>query len=197
MPQMSQKILSVALHILVIIRHVIVIYGTHLQNNIYLGIFFIFPRFLIFWVVRGVKGKKWSKMTKHFVCHALYLRNHASYGCHLWCTCVKWWYPQVFFFFHFLKILIFLVVSGVKGQKMALNDKNVCPSHSISHEPYLIWLWFLVHICKIIVSSNFFHFFKILIFVFFRGRGRGVKGQKMTQNYYFQSFTLFFSGTVD
>ena len=101
------------------------------------------------------------------------------------------------FFFHFLKILIFLVVSGVKGQKMALNDKNVCPSHSISHEPYLIWLWFLVHICKIIVSSNFFHFFKILIFVFFRGRGRGVKGQKMTQNYHFQSFTLFFSGTVD
>ena len=43
----------------------------------------------------------------------------------------------------------------------------------------------------------FFRFFKILIFWVFRG----VKGQKMTLNYQFQSVTLYvtlyISGTVD
>ena len=30
-----------------------------------------------------------------------------------------------------------------------------------------------------------------------RGEGGGVKGQKLTQNYQFQSVTLYISGTVD
>ena len=49
------------------------------------------------------------------------------------------------FFFLFFKILIFQVVSGVKGQKLAKNDKQFCLSRSISQEPYIIWSSFVVH----------------------------------------------------
>ena len=70
--------------------------------------FFHFFKILIFQVVRGGgaggggggKGKKWPKMTKIFVCLTPYLRNHTSYDCGFWYTCVKWWYlQQVFPFF--------------------------------------------------------------------------------------------------
>ena len=53
--------------------------------------FFHFFKNWIFQVVLGgLKGKKQSEMTKNSVCHTWYLRNHTSYECHLWCTCVKW-----------------------------------------------------------------------------------------------------------
>ena len=40
------------------------------------------------------------------------------------------------FFFYFFKILIFWVVSGVKGQKIVQNDKKI-PSRSIPQEAYI------------------------------------------------------------
>ena len=43
------------------------------------------------------------------------------------------------FFLHFSQIFIFRVNSGVKGQKMAKNDKKICLLHAISHEAYIIW----------------------------------------------------------
>ena len=47
----------------------------------------------------------------------------------------------------------------LKGQKTVHNDKKFCLSHSISQEPYIIWLWFLVHMCKMMISPvNFFIF---------------------------------------
>ena len=74
-------------------------------------------------------------------------------------------------FFHFFKILTFCVVWWAKRQKMAQNDKIFCPSQSVSQEPNLIWLWFLVHKCKIMISLAFFFFsfFQILIFGGFGG----------------------------
>ena len=71
-----------------------------------------FHFFKIFRVVSGLKGQKWPKMTKSFVCHALYLWNHTSYDCHLRSTCVKNDISGVFFlgcfcfcflFFNFIK----------------------------------------------------------------------------------------------
>ena len=42
---------------------------------------------------------------------------------------------------------------------MYQNDKTFCLSHSVSQEPYIIWLWFLMHMCKIMISpANFFVF---------------------------------------
>ena len=74
-------------------------------------------------------------------------------------TMIKWWYLQVFFF-NFFKILIFRVVSLVKGQKMTQNVKKFCLSCFISHEPYIIWLSYMVHMCKMIISPNIFSFFQ-------------------------------------
>ena len=78
---------------------------------------------------------------------------------------------------------------------MAQNDKKICLSHSVFQERYLIWLWFLVHMCKMMISPAIFFFFKILIFQVFRGVG--VKVQKMTHSSQFQSVTLYISRTVD
>ena len=83
---------------------------------------------------------------------------------------------------HFFKISIFWVVRGGRESKRAKkvqNDNNFCLLHSISQEPYIIWLSFMLHICKIIISPGiWFHFSKILSFWVVRG----VKGQNMVQN---------------
>ena len=43
-------------------------------------------------------------------------------------------------------------MEGGEGvQKIAQNDKTNL-SHSVSQELYLIWLWFLVHMCKMMIS---------------------------------------------
>ena len=63
----------------------------------------------------------------------------------------------------FLKISIFWVHSGVKGQKMVQNGKKSCLWHSISQEPYIIWLSFMVQMSKVIPPGVIFNV-KILIF---------------------------------
>ena len=137
----------------------------HMCKMISPGFFFVFSKFWFF----GWEGKKWSRMTKHSVCRG-YLRNHTSYDCHLWYTCVKW-YLQVFFC-HFFKILIFWVVRGVKGKKTVQNDKKFCSLHSMSQEPYIMWLSFVVHTCKMIISSGLFFIFSKFWFSVHRG-GKG------------------------
>ena len=126
----------------------------------------------------GWKGKKKPKKTKNFVCCTLYFRNHISYDLYLWYTCM---YKRIIppnIFFHLLSKFWFLgsleSVGVVIGQKMAENDKKFCLSHCMSQEPYIIWLWFLVYMCKMMISPANFLFFKILIFGVFRG----VKGKK-------------------
>ena len=110
---------------------------------IYSGFFPIFSKLWFFRLLGGSKGIKWPEMTKNsVVCHALYLRNHTSYDLHLWGTCVIGFYLQVFV--HLFQIFIFGVNSGVKGQKIAQNDKKLCLSYSISrkHTSYDCGFWF-------------------------------------------------------
>ena len=45
-----------------------------------------------------------------------------------------------------------------------MNDKKFCLLCSISQEPYIKWLWFMVQMCKMIISPGGFFNFKILIF---------------------------------
>ena len=62
---------------------------------------------------------------------------------------------------------------------MVQNEKRFCLLNTVSQEPYIIWLSFVVDKRKMIICWGiFFHFFKILILWFVRG----IKGQKMTQN---------------
>ena len=124
------------------------------------GVFFNF-KILIFCVVRGLKGKIWPKMTKFFACRTLYFRNHII----IWSSFMVYMYAWEdnisrhffhFFVFFFFKILIFGIIRGVvKWQKMIQNDKNFHQSYSISQESYIIWLWFLVYMCKILILGFF------------------------------------------
>ena len=54
--------------------------------------------------------------------------------------------------FIFFKILILWVVRRVKGQKMA-------QIYFISQQPCIIWSWFMVHVCKRMVSPCIFYIF--------------------------------------
>ena len=82
--------------------------------------------------------------------------------------------------------MTFWVVMGLKQQKMVQNDKKILLLHTISQEPYIIWLSFMVHMCKMIISPGvFFSFSK---FWFSRllggegGRGGEGEGGKMAKN---------------
>ena len=56
-------------------------------------------------------------------------------------------------FFHFFKIFIFRVISGVKGGKMTQNDKHFSLLHPVSQKTHIIWFSFLVQRCKMIISA--------------------------------------------
>ena len=71
-----------------------------------------------------------------------------------------------FFSFHFFKILILQIVSGIKGQKMTQTDEKVCPSPPVAQEIDIIQLTFIAYMCKIIVSQSIcFQFFKMFVFL--------------------------------
>ena len=100
-------------------------------------------------------------MKNNYICHMRYLKNSVAYNYEFWENCVKWWYIQVFYLF--FEIFIFQAVRWVKGQKTAQNEKyELHVSRIISQEQYSIWSWFLVYLCKIMISHisrKFIHFF--------------------------------------
>ena len=115
------------------------------------GSFFIF-----LWSLGGKSAKNGLKFQK-IQSVALHISETIHHDCHLWYTYVKWHYLQ--FFFHFIKILIFQIVNGVKGQTITQNDKILWLSRCISQEPYIIWLSLMIHICKMITSPGIFFIF--------------------------------------
>ena len=101
-----------------------------------------------------------------------------------WYTCVKWWYLRCF-----LGLWSKRTKNGPKWQKIL--SVSLLISGTVHH----IWLCFLIHMCKIMISpAIFFIFSKLFFFWFFRR----IKGQKMTLNYYqLQSIMLYILGNVD
>ena len=71
---------------------------------------------------------------------------------------------------------------------MAQNDKKFCLLHTISREPSITWSWFMLHVCKMVMSPSIFFIFQSFDFS---------EGQVMTQNCQFQSVTFHISGTVN
>ena len=113
-----------------------------------------------------------------YICHAPYIRNSVAYDHDFWYTCVNWGYFQVLF--SFFKNFNFLGFQGSKRAKTVQNDKKFYPSCFISHQQFIIWLSFMVHLCKMIISPGVFFF--IFSKIWFFGLLVGVKGQKMVQN---------------
>ena len=73
---------------------------------------------------------------------------------------------------------------------MVQNDKKFCPSPSISQEPYIIWLSFMVHMCKMIISLGVLFIFSNVDFLGCKRAENGPKWQKVL------SVVLGFSGTI-
>ena len=161
------------------------------------GVFFIFSDFWFSLLLGGRRGgckraKNGPKCEKKSVCCAPFLRNHTSYDYHIWNSCLKWSYLQEFFF-HCSKILIFWVVRGIKGQKIAQNYKKVCGAWYLrNHTSYDHHLWYIRN-CKMIISLGVFLFFQNFDFWVVR-RVKGQKWSKMTKKT--TSFGLYISGTI-
>ena len=123
---------------------------------------------MIIQVVRGVKGQKMTQNDQKlcFLC----LISEEPYI--TWSSFMVHMCKRIIFlglFVHFFQIFNFGVNCVVKGQKMVQNDKNFCLLHSIFQEAYIIWLWFLVRICKMMISvAIFFSFSKLWFSRFLR-----------------------------
>ena len=61
--------------------------------------------------------------------------------------------------------------------------KKNCPSHFISQEPYIIWSWFMVFMCKRIISPGIFYIFSKFWFSGSIVRKKSKKWPKITKNY--------------
>ena len=113
--------------------------------------FFQYFKILIFQVVSGVKEQKMVQNNKkfcllHFISQELYI---------IWLSLNDNIFRCVV---HFSKILIFWVHRGVKRQKKKKNqnDKKFCLLCLMFQEPYIIWLSFMVQMCKIIIFQGVF-----------------------------------------
>ena len=124
------------------------------------GVFFIF-RLSGWW-----KGKKWFNMTKDFVSQLVFQESCIVLFSFMVCMCKGKISSGIFVIF--FKILIFGIIRWIKGQKMTKNDKNFCQSHSVSQEPYIIfiWLWFWYTWIKWCLQQ-FFSFFQNFDFLGF------------------------------
>ena len=154
--------------------------------------FFHFFKILIFQVVRGVKGQETVQNDKNF-CPSCFVSQELYI---IWLSCMVHMCKMIIspdsLFFHFFKILICRVVRWVKGQKMVQNDKKFCRLRMISQEPYIIWLSFVVHICKMI-SPHVFFIFQNFDFSGYQGAERAKNGPKWQKNL---SVTPYISGTI-
>ena len=153
------------------------IFVTLVDNDDISRCFFHFFEIFIFWAVREVKGQKITHNENQKL-HPSPAISQEQYRYSLWSwvlvhLCKIMISPG--FFFHFW----YFIFPAVRGQKMAQDDKKFCLLHFVSQELYIIWSWFLVHMCKRIIHicRAFLHFFQILIFRV----NSGAKEQKLPE----------------
>ena len=115
-------------------------------------------------------------------CKIFIERSDTSYDLHWWYKCLKWWHLQVPFVI--IKNFGFQVVRAKNGKKWLK-----IPSISL----YLRnWFFILICVYTMMISPVIFSFFQNPDFLVFKG----LKMQKMIQNYKFQSVMLYIWGTV-
>ena len=138
----------------------------------YLHVFFHFFKVFIFWNASGVKGQKWSKMTKNYV-----VLHGSGTIRHMIAICGAQVLKDNISTFFFFKILIFWVARRVRGQKVSQNDKKLSVSLRIlgNHTAYDCGCWYNFVYKMMISPETFFIFSK---FWFFRFLGSRKKGKK-------------------
>ena len=115
-------------------------YYLHVKNSLIISLIFIFLS-----CEKGHDSKEFIRENSKFLVH----------------LCKMMISPSIFF--HFFKILIFGIVSGLKGQKIPKMPQNsVCrASYRRNHLLYDCHLWYTS--VNDDIARHFFHFFKILI----------------------------------
>ena len=113
-------------------------------------------KILIFQVVKGLKGQKIPQNDEKFCLLHLIFHEPSI----IWSSFMVHMYVQkdnIFRHFQYFDFRNHWGAGVVKGWNMVQNDKKLCLPHSLSQEPYITWLWFLVHMCKMMISpANFF-----------------------------------------
>ena len=152
----------------------IVVYGTHVYNDNISRLFFHFFKVLISRVVSGGRGLKWQKMVQNdkklclspsiFQESNIWLvPNHMCPWCTYDCAFMVPMCKMIIssgVLLILLRILIFGINRGWMGKKWPSMRKNpVFLSHSVSQEPYIIWLRFLVYMGKMMTSPAIFIIF--------------------------------------
>ena len=106
---------------------------------------------------------------KNSIHHVPYLRNSMAYDHDFWYTCVKWWYLRCFFGLWSKR-----TKNGPKWQKIL--SVSLLISGTLHH----IWLCFLIHMCKIMISpAIFFIFSKLFFFLVFQKDKRAKNDPKL------------------
>ena len=84
------------------------------------------------------------------------------------------------FFSFLLKFWFFRLLRGKRAKNSPKWQIKITSDMCLSQEQYSIWSWFLVNLCKMMISPSifFFQFFKILIFRVVREIKNGPKSQK-------------------
>ena len=108
----------------------------------FLQVFFYFFEIFIFQAVKVGRGVKRAKSSPKWKITMI---------------SVMWWYFQVF-----LSLFWNLIFWAVRGWPN-MTKKKICLLQLMSQKPYIIWLSFMVHLCKMVSLGFFFNFFKILI----------------------------------
>ena len=117
---------------------------------------------------------------KFYLLHSIPQELYIVWSSFMFHVCKMITFPGMLF--HFFKILITWVFRGLKGWLMVQNDKNFCPLCSISQEPYIIWLSFMVYMCKMIIFAGIFSVFSNFDFLSCE-EGKRAKKPKMTKKY--------------
>ena len=150
----------------------IMIFGTLVLNDNTSRCLFNFFEIFIFWAVSGDKRAKncpkWKKKQLHRtsaisqeqynICSLflVHLYKMISPGYHF--TQVKFCVFHFFifskFFNFFFKFLFIRLFGWWWGRR-----QTFCLLNFMSHKPYMIWPWLMVHMCKRIISLSFWVFF--------------------------------------
>ena len=126
------------------------------------GVVFYFFKIFILCVVKGegsggVKGKKMVQNEKFCLSCSISQKSHIIWFWFMVLMCKMIISPVVFFIFS--KFWFFGLLGGSKGKKSLKITKKLCSLHFISQEPYIIWSWFMMHMCKRIIYPGVFSIF--------------------------------------